>query len=170
MRAIITSEGGPFPDVPARTIRARAEKMLAHLGLDAEVSIALVGDRAMKALHARWMGDPTTTDVLSFPLHDRPREVIARGGEMALGDIAVCVPQAKRQARTRKVSVLDEATALVAHGILHLCGLDHRTPDEEREMFALGRVLEVAAINKKPLALRLAWKEAVGSNRRGHAR
>jgi probable rRNA maturation factor len=155
---VLTSEGGPFPDVPARTLRARAEKMLAHLGLEhAEVSIALVGDRAMKALHARWMDDPSTTDVLSFPLHDEPREVIARGGPIALGDIAVCVPQAKRQARTRKVSVLDEATALVAHGVLHLCGFDHRTADEEREMFALGRVLEVAAINKKPLAVRIAF-------------
>lgn len=163
----LTRDGGPFPDVPARTIRARAEKMLAHLGLEqAEVTVALIGDRPMKALHARWMDDKATTDVLSFPLLDEPRKAIAlllrdtrtRGGSIALGDIAVCVPQARRQARTRKVSVLDEATALVAHGILHLCGFDHRTPDQEREMFALGRVLEVAAINKKPLAARITLR------------
>jgi probable rRNA maturation factor len=149
-------EGGPFTDVPTRSIRGRAEKMLAHLGLErASVSIMLIDDRAMKALHARWMNDPTTTDVLSFPLHDKPRKEVARGGPIALGDIAICVPQARRQARARKATPVDEATALLAHGVLHLLGFDHRNADEEREMFALGRVLEVAAINKKPLAGRI---------------
>jgi len=151
----VTSQGGPFPDVSARTLRGRAEKMLALLGLpEAEVSIALVNDSAMKALHARFMGDPTTTDVLSFPLHEKPRDA-AKGGRVALGDVAICVPQARRQARARKATPLDEATALLAHGILHLLGFDHRTRDEEREMFALGRVLEAAGLNKKPLHARI---------------
>lgn len=152
----ITSDGGPFPDVSARVLKGRAERMLALLGLPhAEVSVALIDDKAMKALHARFMDDPTTTDVLSFPLHDKPRQAIAKGGVVALGDVAICVPQARRQARTRKATPIDEATALLAHGILHLLGFDHRTKDEEREMFALGRVLEVAGLNKKPLKARI---------------
>lgn len=152
----ITSEGGPFPDVSARVLRGRAERMLALLGLStAEVSVALVDDKAMRSLHARFMNDPSTTDVLSFPLHEKPRQAIAKGGAIALGDIAICVPQARRQARARKATPIDEATALLAHGILHLLGFDHRTKEEEREMFALGRVLEVAGLNKKPLKARI---------------
>jgi probable rRNA maturation factor len=152
----ITSEGGPFSDVSSRILKARAEKMLSLLGLPgAEVSIALVDDKAMKGLHARFMNDPSTTDVLSFPLHHAPREVVAKDRRAALGDIAICVPQARRQARARKATPVDEATALLAHGILHLLGFDHRTKDEEREMFALGRVLEVAGLNKRPIKARL---------------
>ena len=155
-RVAITSEGGPFSDVSTRVLKARAGKMLALLGLaEAEISIALVDDKAMKALHARFMGDPTTTDVLSFPLHDDPRAIVARDRRAALGDVAICVPQARRQARTRKATAVDEATALLAHGILHLLGFDHRTQEEEREMFALGRLLEVAGLNRRPLKANL---------------
>ena len=38
---------------------------------------------------------------------------------------------------------------LLAHGLLHLLGFDHRNDDEEREMDAYARVLEAAAKNRK---------------------
>lgn len=37
---------------------------------DAEVSVLLIGDGAMRTLNRRYRGKDRTTDVLSFPLRD----------------------------------------------------------------------------------------------------
>ncbi|MBK9967283.1 MAG: rRNA maturation RNase YbeY [Holophagales bacterium] len=65
------------------------------------------------------------TDVLSFPA----------GDPAFLGDVAVDVPYAARQAARRGHSLDREVKLLLAHGVLHLLGHDHET--DEGEMFRL---------------------------------
>ncbi|MBI4955449.1 MAG: rRNA maturation RNase YbeY, partial [Myxococcales bacterium] len=69
-----------------------------------------------------------------------------------LGDVILSVPTAARQARRRRAPLLAELTLLLAHGLLHLCGHDHRTPAEERDMKARTRALEAAAVARAPRA------------------
>jgi probable rRNA maturation factor len=87
------------------------------------LSVCLVSDRAMIGLQRTFRDRRTTTDVLSFPGDGR------RGadGRIHLGDIAVSVPQAARQAR----SLGRELQRLVLHGYLHLLGYDHERDDGE---------------------------------------
>jgi probable rRNA maturation factor len=54
--------------------------------------------------------------------------------EPMLGDIVISIPTAARQANARQASLLDEVTMLLAHGLLHLLGFDHRTAFERRRM------------------------------------
>lgn len=61
------------------------------------------------------------TDVLSFPAGDFPGA--------PLGDIAIGVPFAERQASLRQVPLQTELCYLAIHGALHLLGFD----DEEAE-------------------------------------
>src|SRR5687768_14096607 len=85
------------------------------------MSVALVGDRRMAALHERFIGIAGPTDVLTFELdHD------ARGGVTA-GEVVVCVPHALREARRRGSRARDEVLLYALHGMLHLCGYDDRT-------------------------------------------
>jgi probable rRNA maturation factor len=99
-----------------------------------EVSVALVDETEMSDLHERWMGEAGPTDVLSFPMD----ELIPRATEPGvLGDIAVCLPVAERQAEAQGRSLCAEIGFLVTHGTLHLLGYDHATEEEYREMFAL---------------------------------
>lgn len=113
--------------------------LLAQLGLsaDAELSVTLVDESAMAALHAEWMGEPGPTDVLSFPM-DEIREPApgapAVGG--TLGDVVLCPPVAERQAVVAGHSSEHEMRVLLTHGVLHLLGYDHADPDDERVMFA----------------------------------
>ncbi len=105
----------------------------------AELSVLLVDEPAMTALHVQWMGEEGPTDVLSFPMDElRP------GGDDddepdpgLLGDVVLCPTVAAAQAVAAGHSAADELHLLTTHGILHLLGYDHAEPAEEREMFAL---------------------------------
>lgn len=94
----------------------------------AELSLALVGDARMSALHAQFMGISGPTDVLTFPLEHDAR------GRVTAGEIVVCVPEAVRRARETNVSVERELLLYALHGLLHLCGYDDRTGPGYRRM------------------------------------
>jgi probable rRNA maturation factor len=93
-----------------------------------ELSVALVGNRRMAELHEQFMGLRGPTDVLTFPL-----ELDKRGRALS-GEIAICVPEARRRAKEHRQSVADEVLLYAVHGLLHLCGFDDRTARDFRRM------------------------------------
>lgn len=92
-----------------------------------ELTIRIVGTRAIRRLHRDFFDDPDETDVLSFPSGTAEQDGY-------LGDIAVCWPAVARQAGRYEHDAETEAALLAVHGLLHLLGWDHATPDEEEEM------------------------------------
>jgi probable rRNA maturation factor len=96
--------------------------MVAEMLPDAEVSVLLVGDKAMRTLNRRYRGKDRTTDVLSFPLREGK---FPRIQNRLLGDIVVSIPTAERQARAAGESLRAEIDRLLVHGFLHLLGYDH---------------------------------------------
>ncbi len=117
---------------------------------EAEVSILLVEDRQMRALHRIWMGEDTPTDVLSFP--QRPNKGVrplrgSKGSDLfrgqrchvpsvgeppeILGDIVVSVETAARRAPK---DVPEEILRYLTHGLLHLVGHDHVRLSDRRRM------------------------------------
>src|SRR4051812_16507276 len=59
----------------------------------AELSLALVGDARMSSLHQQFLNIAGPTDVLTFPLE------LARDGQVVVGEVVVCVPEARRRAK-----------------------------------------------------------------------
>ena len=90
----------------------------------------------MRELNRRFRGRDSTTDVLSFPGDSAPDPE----GRRHLGDIAISVPTAARQARVAGHGLQRELSVLVLHGYLHLLGYDHETDDGT--MLRLQRRLE----------------------------
>lgn len=164
IEVVVTVQEGVSRTAEANKLRTRAERMIGALGLGAgakpiEVSLALVDDAVIRQLNKRWRRKDKATDVLSFPMLEVPVGDIykaAKTSAVLLGDIVVSVPTASRQAKAHKKTPMDEMTTLVAHGLLHLLGFDHKNDDQEREMDAYVKVLEAAAANRKPLRLGLA--------------
>jgi probable rRNA maturation factor len=123
--------------------------MLDALGLDGvELSVALVDDPTILALNRTYRRKAKPTDVLAFPQPAALQEASA-GGKRLLGDVILSVDTARRQARWHRRTLLAELTMLLAHGLLHLLGHDHRTDAEEREMTARTRALEAAATARR---------------------
>ncbi|MCB9622689.1 MAG: rRNA maturation RNase YbeY [Sandaracinus sp.] len=137
---------------PVRTelVRARAEKMLVALDLeDAELSVLLCDDETIHTLNRDFRHKDKPTDVLAFAMRE------GEGGELAggiLGDVVISLDTARKQAAERSHAIAAEVTFLLAHGLLHLVGYDHRTDAEERVMNAETSKLVDVAMGRLPPA------------------
>lgn len=100
-----------------------------------ELAILLVDRDTIGALNAEHLGKDGPTDVLAFPI-DEPGES-PPGGPAILGDVVLCPAVAHEQAAGLGRTPDDELRLLTVHGILHLLGMDHAEPEEERAMFSL---------------------------------
>lgn len=89
------------------------------------VTVLFAGAAALRTLNRRFRGRDHATDVLSFPGGET--DPGPRGAAWHLGDVAIGVPVARRQARRRGHSLAREAQILLLHGYLHLLGYDHET-------------------------------------------
>lgn len=115
------------------------------LGEDAQVCLTVTDDARIQALNRQFRGVDRATDVLSFPLQDyvcpggervEPAERDPDTGVLALGDIVIALEHVTDQAERYGHSPLREAAFLLVHGMLHLLGYDHMTPEQEGPMFA----------------------------------
>ena len=100
---------------------------------ECELSVTFVDDAEMEELHIKWMDEPGTTDVLSFPM-DMPE---SKDDAVTLGDIVIDPIVAANQAAAAGHSTEHEIYILAAHGLLHILGYDHADRDEEKVMFEL---------------------------------
>lgn len=91
----------------------------------AEVSLALLDDRAIQALNREHLDHDWPTDVLAFALW-------SEGDPVVVGDVYVGFEQALRQAGDEGVDPLEELQRLAVHGTLHVTGLDHPHEADER--------------------------------------
>ena len=89
-----------------------------------EVALALVSDARMRTLNRTYRRKDYATDVLSFPADVPP----------ALGDLVIANGVARRQAREAGHSFQTELRVLALHGLLHLLGYDHESPDDDGRM------------------------------------
>jgi rRNA maturation RNase YbeY len=125
---------GKARKVAVRGIKEKARKILGLLNRSkTELSLALVGNREIQELNAKYRLKNEPTDVLSFPIgeHLPPEEDI-------LGDVVISVEQAEKQARTGKRTVEAELETLLIHGILHLLGYDHERSARDAKL--MGRM------------------------------
>ncbi len=129
--------------VAVRAIQAAVVAVWDHLGLEAARLTVVIGtEDQVQALNRDHRGVDRPTDVLSFPatpeipLDELPPEL---AGELAhyLGDVVIAYPYAARQAARYGHPVAEELCLLAVHGVLHLLGYDHDTPQRRAEMWAV---------------------------------
>ena len=116
---------------------------------EATLSLALADDITVRRLNRDYRGLDETTDVLAFAFHypghyqgdgdppvtshDEPTMPVP-DQQRYLGEVIISYPQCVRQANAQGHDVARELAHLLAHGILHLLGYDHLSPEEERVM------------------------------------
>ena len=138
----------------ARTLSRFLTEAQAAVRLRGQVTVLLTSDQMLRSLNRRFRGKNKATDVLSFPV-----DATAPGAEKIVGDLAISVPTARRQAATQAHSLSTEIKVLILHGLLHLAGFDHEADAGQmarRERLLRGKLrlplglIERAAVPKRP--------------------
>jgi probable rRNA maturation factor len=117
------------------------------------VTVRLVSDPAITRLNRIFRGKNAPTDVLSFPFAARQIRAAARNGSSRrgtngagnlwrrdaaisrayVGDIAISLETARRNARRASRRFPLELRILILHGMLHLAGYDHENDQGQME-------------------------------------
>lgn len=126
-------------------LEAQLHIAAASAKIGGEVSILIVGDKRMAQLHLDHKQVPGTTDCLTFDLSGphTPKGCIE-------GDLVLCLPVAKRQAKKRGHSAREELLLYAIHGLLHLDGEDDLEPKAFEKMHAREDEI-LQAIGMRPL-------------------
>ena len=99
----------------------------------AEVSLTFMPPEEIRALNRDYRDVDEATDVLSFPMIDETAGM-PEGMPLMLGDIVICPEEVSRL--HPELSEREAMCLMIAHSFLHLLGYDHRTEDEQAEMWA----------------------------------
>lgn len=136
----------------AEQVRIHADRMLrAMQKQDAELSVLLCDDARIHQLNLEYRTIDRPTDVLAFAMDEGVPMPLAPGQKPVLGDVVISLDTARRQAESHDRTIAEEVVFLLAHGILHLLGYDHRDAQETRVMSALTDGL-LAASRRDPSA------------------
>ena len=118
---VIVQYAIPRSGVPApATLRRWARAAASGFGL----TVRIVGSREARALNRRYRRRDYATNVLSFPY-----------GES--GDVVLCHPMIRREAREQGKSVRAHYAHLVVHGALHVRGHAHDDNASAKRMEAM---------------------------------
>jgi probable rRNA maturation factor len=111
------------------------------------LAVRLTSDTEIGRLHDQHFGDPSPTDVITFPFDDTHQ----LGGH--LGDIVISVDTAEANARSVGHSTAREIAFLGVHGLLHLCGYGDGTSSEREAM--LDRQEALLTTSERALGIQL---------------
>ena len=115
---------------------------------DGELSLAFMTDAKLAKLHADFLDDPTTTDVITF--EGEPTFGVA-------GEICVSADTASTYSKANDRDFSEELTLYVVHGWLHLAGYDDLQPRKKRRMRAAeARAMKLLAAHQAVPDFRLS--------------
>jgi probable rRNA maturation factor len=105
--------------------------LAAALDQSAAITVRFVGIAESRRLNRSYRDLDYATNVLSFS-YDKPGR-----GQPLTGDIVLCAPVLRREARAQGKALEAHVAHLTVHGALHLQGRDHQNPRAAARMEAL---------------------------------
>lgn len=91
-----------------------------------QIGVRVASDSAIHEVNAKFLAHDYPTDVISFGYE--------QDGEHVEGELIVSLDRAREQAAQFECSEIEELLLYVAHGTLHICGLDDQTDEDRAEM------------------------------------
>lgn len=94
---------------------------------DSRVDVALIGEKKMKDLGKKYLNEKGNIvhNVLTFPAYDVKKEFVDPPDILNLGEIVVCFPKAREEAKEEGKLIEEKVLELIEHGSLHLIGVHH---------------------------------------------
>ena len=96
-----------------------------------EVNVIFVDEKEIRRVNVEFLDHHYVTDVISFNNEKPPFDT---GEPWGFGDMFVCYPVARQNAKLFGHTILQEMLMYVTHGALHLSGMDDHDPKDRAEM------------------------------------
>ena len=96
-----------------------------------EINVIFVDEHEILRVNKQYLNHHYVTDVISFNHEKLPFDT---GEPWAFGDIFVCYPVARKNAKKFNHTILQEMLMYATHGALHLAGMDDHAPADRAEM------------------------------------
>ena len=128
MIKVSVSKQSNYP-VGATVIKKRLSVFLAKQGIvsQAEVEVAIVGEKKMMEIGNKYLKDKKLHNVLSFtPTETKGEFKFPPDGIIHLGEIVICYPLAVKESGEENVLIDERVCELVEHGAQHLLGIHHK--------------------------------------------
>lgn len=119
---------------------------------DTELSITVVGDRAIRIINREYLNRDKATNVISFSMREGEFGDINLS---SLGDVIISADTAAKEAADAGIQFFERLVFLLMHGILHLCGYDHERCGEEKAIEMENKEKEIFKILKREKLLSL---------------
>src|SRR5512135_1949859 len=126
IKVLITKQSN-YP-VKVAPIKKRLAAFFKDHGIvsDANVSIAIVGEKRMMALGKKYLKDGKLHNVLSFVEEEGKGEfVFPHDGKIHLGEIVICYPQTVKESIDENILIDERIYKLIKHGAMHLMVIAH---------------------------------------------
>ena len=128
---VVTVQNRSSTPVDLDQAAALGRFVLAAEGLEEQgLSVVFLDDPEIEELNVRYLQHEGPADVLAFDLRDEVDP------DPLLGEVAIGVDMARRQAAERELPEDRERLLYLVHGILHLAGFDDHDPADRQVMEA----------------------------------
>jgi len=138
-------------------IASWAGEALGRRAANREVSVRLVGRAESRKLNAHYRGKDYATNVLSFPALPAAIAPKSSDATQPLGDLVICPPVLRVEAREQRKTLRAHWAHLVVHGSLHLIGYDHEDDADAQRM----ERREIAVLRKLGFTNPYRWSEGI---------
>jgi len=121
---------------------------------ETELSVTIVGDRAIHRLNRDYLGKNRPTNVISFSQQEGEFPDLT---PHVLGDVVISADTAVKEAEAGRWNGYERLIFLLLHGILHLTGYDHERSGEaearrmERKEQEIWNILQQEGLTALPL-------------------
>lgn len=90
-----------------------------------DIQYIFCDDDFLAEMNQQYLEHDTLTDIITFNYNS---------GHYISGDIFISIDRIKENAATYKTTIDEELHRVMIHGILHLCGLNDKSPKDKKQM------------------------------------
>lgn len=132
--AVLITNNQNLLKIQTEQFRKIAQALLNDLDSpDGELSIFITDDENIAEINKAYFNKPWPTNVISFSMIEGEFVDVNPEAKL-LGDIVISVETALREAKEADVPAEDRLVMLLIHGLLHIFGYDHETPESDEAM------------------------------------
>lgn len=117
-------------ELKQKKLEQAIESVLSEYDIDqVQLDVSVVGADKMIELNQRFLDRQGVTDVLSFPQYSESNGAATPVPDQELrhlGEIVICCPVAKQEAKDSGNSITDQLSFYIEHGLMHLLGYHHQ--------------------------------------------